>query len=66
MIRPLIFAGTTEGREIAGFFNENKVAADVYTATEYGVQVLPDMEYINTHAGRLTYYDINNMHTRYC
>ena len=49
MIRPLIFAGTTEGREIAAFFNENKVAADVYTATEYGVQVLPDMEYINTH-----------------
>lgn len=61
IIRPLIFAGTTEGREIAVFFNENKVAADVYTATEYGVQVLPDMEYINTHAGRLTYDDINNM-----
>lgn len=61
MIRPLIFAGTTEGREIAVFFNENKVAADVYTATEYGVQVLPDMEYINAHVGRLTYDDINNM-----
>lgn len=61
IIRPLIFAGTTEGREIAVFFNENKVAADVYTATEYGVQVLPDMEYIHTHAGRLTYDDINNM-----
>lgn len=61
MIRPLIFAGTTEGREIALFFNENKIAADVYTATEYGVQVLPEMEYIHTHAGRLTYDDINNM-----
>ena len=61
MIRPLIFAGTTEGREIALFFNENKITADVYTATEYGVQVLPEMEYINTHAGRLTYDDINNM-----
>ncbi len=61
MIRPLIFAGTTEGREIALFFNENKIMADVYTATEYGVQVLPEMEYINTHAGRLTYDDINNM-----
>ena len=38
MIRPLIFAGTTEGREIALFFNENKIMSDVYTATEYGVQ----------------------------
>lgn len=61
MICPLIFAGTTEGRDIALFFNENKVTADVYTATEYGVQVLPEMEYINTHAGRLAYDDINNM-----
>ena len=61
MIRPLIFAGTTEGREIALFFNENKIMSDVYTATEYGVQVLPEMEYIKSHSGRLTYDDINNM-----
>lgn len=61
MIRPLIFAGTTEGREIALFFNENHVASDVYTATEYGVQVLPEMEYINAHAGRLDYDDINKL-----
>ncbi len=58
MIRPLIFAGTTEGREIALFFNENKVMSDVYTATEYGVQVLPEMEYIKAHAGRLAYEEI--------
>lgn len=61
MISPLIFAGTTEGRESALFFNENKVMSDVYTATEYGVQVLPEMEYIKTHAGRLDYDDINKM-----
>ena len=61
MIRPLIFAGTTEGRQTAVFFNDNKIESDVYTATEYGVQVLPEMEYIKTHAGRLTYDDINNL-----
>lgn len=58
MIKPLIFAGTTEGREIALFFNENKIYSDVYTATEYGTAVLPEMQYIKAHAGRLSYEEI--------
>ena len=44
MIRPLIFAGTTEGREIALFFNENKVVSAVDTAPEDGVPGRPDSE----------------------
>ncbi len=58
MIKPLIFAGTTEGKEIALFFNKEKIYANVYTATEYGVEVLPEMEYISTYAGRLTYEEM--------
>lgn len=61
MIKPLIFAGTTEGREIALFFNENKINADVYTATEYGEQALPEMHHIEIHAGRLSFDEINSL-----
>ncbi len=55
MIKPLIFAGTTEGKAIALFFNSKKILSYVYTATEYGVEVLPEMEYIKAFAGRLTF-----------
>ncbi len=55
MVKPLIFAGTTEGREIALFFNGCRIVSNVYTATEYGVEVLPDMEYVNKYAGRMTF-----------
>lgn len=61
MIKPLIFAGTTEGRELALFFNENEIVTEVYTATEYGEQVLPEMKYVKIHSGRLSFDDINNL-----
>lgn len=41
MNKILIFAGTTEGRELAEFCAENGIAADVSTATEYGSSLLP-------------------------
>ena len=41
MHRVLIFAGTTEGRELAEFCAANQIAADVSTATEYGSSLLP-------------------------
>lgn len=65
MIIPLIFAGTTEGREIALFFNNNKVKFHVFTATDYGVEVLPDMAYAEVHAGRLTYEDMKQLMLSY-
>lgn len=42
MNRILIFAGTTEGRELAEFCAANGIPADVSTATEYGSSLLPD------------------------
>lgn len=41
MDRILIFAGTTEGRELAEFCAEKQIDADVSTATEYGSSLLP-------------------------
>ena len=32
----LIFAGTTEGRELAEFLSEREVEAEISVATEYG------------------------------
>lgn len=51
----LIFAGTTEGRELAEFLDRQGVSCDVCVATEYGEQLLDE----NTtghriHRGRLT------------
>ena len=42
MNKILIFAGTTEGRELAEFCVKNRIGADVSTATEYGASLLPD------------------------
>ena len=42
MNKILIFAGTTEGRELAEFCIAQQIAADVSTATEYGSSLLPD------------------------
>ena len=41
MFKLLIFAGTTEGREIAEFCAINKIKADVSAATEMGASLLP-------------------------
>ncbi|MBR6982709.1 MAG: precorrin-6A reductase [Ruminococcus sp.] len=43
MFRPIIFAGTTEGRRLAEFCKDNCIAADVSVATEYGAKLLPDV-----------------------
>ena len=36
----LIFAGTTEGRELAEFLSEREVEAEISVATEYGETLL--------------------------
>lgn len=56
MDKILIFAGTTEGRELAEFCAKNCIAADVSTATEYGASLLP--EGIGLLSGRLDAGDI--------
>ncbi len=49
----LIFAGTSEGRELAQFLSGQKIPAAVCVATEYGEEVLPDMPGIQILTGRM-------------
>lgn len=49
----LIFAGTKEGRELAGFLNERKIPAVVCVATEYGEELIEYMPYIQVRTGRM-------------
>ena len=51
MEKILIFAGTTEGRELAEFAGGLKVQALVSVATEYGKTCLDDCDNIQTFVG---------------
>lgn len=53
MNKILIFAGTTEGRELAEYLDRHRIPAYVCTATEYGEQLLPGGDCLTTYAGRL-------------
>lgn len=53
-MRVLVFAGTTEGREITEFLAENGVEVTACVATEYGSMLMPFHESIEVRAGRLT------------
>lgn len=49
----LIFAGTSEGRELAAFLAGQRIPAVVCVATEYGEEVLPAMPGIRVLQGRM-------------
>ena len=49
----LVFAGTSEGRELAQFLSGQKIPATVCVATEYGEEVLPAMPGIQILTGRM-------------
>ena len=53
MYKFLIFAGTTEGREIAEYLSNKNVKVHVCVATEYGETLLPKGENITISAIRL-------------
>lgn len=53
MNRIILFAGTTEGRELAEFLRRHQIHADVCTATEYGGQLVGEDGFCRVHAGRL-------------
>lgn len=48
-----LFAGTTEGRRLAEILETSGIRTDVYVATEYGREEIPDGVFIRTRAGRL-------------
>jgi len=53
MIKVIIFGGTTEGRELAGFCARYQVPALVCVASEYGSQMLPEHSCLSIHTGKL-------------
>ena len=58
MIKPLIFAGTTEGKEIALYCDNKNIPAVIFTATDYGKMVLPEFKHAEIITGRKDYNDM--------
>lgn len=54
----LLFAGTTEGRILAEYLNTLKIATHACVATEYGEQLLLNLQYVETTSTRLTADDM--------
>lgn len=53
MDKILLFAGTTEGRNLAEFLEKNQIPTEVCVATQYGEMLLEEGKYLHVHAGRL-------------
>lgn len=53
MDKILLFAGTTEGRNLAEFLEKNQIPTEVCVATQYGETLLAEGKYLHVHAGRL-------------
>ena len=52
----LVFAGTSEGRQLAGFLKKHHIYAQLCVATEYGEELLESeiSEYVQVHTGRMS------------
>lgn len=61
MYKICVFAGTTEGRELAAFLSEQPVAVTVCVATEYGETLLPCADNLTVSARRLPAAEITQM-----
>jgi len=53
LIRTIVFAGTSEGRQISDFLSDIEVEHLVMVATEYGQIVLEDSDFARIRVGRL-------------
>ena len=61
MYRIIIFAGTTEGRNIAEFLGESRINTLVSVATGYGRSMIEEDEYISVTTGRLEESEIEEL-----
>ena len=59
MAKVLIYSGTTEGRMLAQQLAQAGIECDVHVATEYGQIVMPQLDRVNVHVGRL---DVSEMY----
>lgn len=53
MKKVLIYAGTTEGRQLAEQLSQAGIPCDLWVATEYGKLVMPELSGVTVHVGRL-------------
>lgn len=58
MEKLMLFAGTTEGRELAQYLEENCIYAHVFVATAYGEELLQSGEFIQVEVGKLDSSDM--------
>ena len=56
----LIFAGTTEGRELSEYLAAEGIAHTICVATEYGETVLKEHPFVNVHRGRMNAAEIKS------
>ncbi len=63
--RVLVFAGTSEGKEIATFLCENNVDTTAVTATEYGEVCLEEISNLQTLCGRMSIEDMQSEVKKY-
>lgn len=61
MSRLLVFGGTTEGRELAAFLKEHRIAALVLVATEYGQELADAEGTVSVRAQRLNAGEIADL-----
>jgi len=59
-----IFGGTTEGRIFAEFLSKNNVAADLFIATEYGLQFVEGIENVSVHQKRIDENEMAEIFTK--
>lgn len=55
MINILLFGGTTEGRKLAEYLSSTNAFTDICVATEYGQQLLQNLENSNVLLGRMDF-----------
>ena len=53
-MRRVIFSGTSEGKTLCRQLSQAGLSAEVCVATEYGKEVMPELNGITVHTGRMT------------
>ena len=61
MKKVLIYAGTTEGRQLAEQLSKVGISCEVHVATEYGRLVMPELSNVTVHVGRLSEEDMHTL-----
>lgn len=61
MCKVIIFAGTTEGRQLAEYLDSQKVSTYVCTATEYGESLIQRSKYLEVSGKRLSQEEMEQL-----